>query len=80
MRRSKHSVQAAGRTAPSCRTSSRISFSVFKSTVIMFLRLRCRLRTANVPRYTAFVPRLYRGYAVDLHPKYADKVKKKAEE
>ena len=46
----------------------------------MFLRLGCRLRTANVPRYTALTPRLYRGYAVDLHPKYADKVKKKAEE
>ncbi|KAL1717690.1 ATP11 protein-domain-containing protein [Schizophyllum commune] len=46
----------------------------------MFLRLGCRLRTASVPRYIAITPRLYRGYAVDLHPKYADKVKKKAEE
>ncbi|KAL1757714.1 ATP11 protein-domain-containing protein [Schizophyllum commune] len=44
----------------------------------MFLRLGCRLRTANAPRYTALTPRLYRGYAVDLHPKYADKEEKAA--
>ncbi|KAL1741153.1 ATP11 protein-domain-containing protein [Schizophyllum fasciatum] len=46
----------------------------------MLPRISQRFVAPRGLRYTAFAPRLCRTYAVDLHPKYADKVKRKAEE